>query len=104
EAATVFVPVTTELRTDPTSLKTTVQLTGPQARQDQKTYRVWHKQDEAGGAAQQYLVDESGKAVYLVDPGINGTVTKRPDGSEVRKFDAPKATLVSYIIKGILDH
>ncbi len=29
--------------------------------------------------------------------------TTRPDGSKVRKFDAPKATLVSYIIKGILD-
>src|SRR6185503_8142173 len=27
----------------------------------------------------------------------------RPDGSEVRKLTAPKATLVSYIIKGILD-
>ncbi|MFL5301642.1 MAG: OPT/YSL family transporter, partial [Anaeromyxobacteraceae bacterium] len=27
----------------------------------------------------------------------------RADGSEVRKFDAPKATLMSYIIKGILD-
>ncbi|MEN9402343.1 MAG: hypothetical protein RL091_1046, partial [Verrucomicrobiota bacterium] len=26
-----------------------------------------------------------------------------PDGSKVIKFDAPKATLVSYIIKGILD-
>jgi len=26
----------------------------------------------------------------------------RPDGSTVTKFDAPKATLVSYIIKGIL--
>jgi uncharacterized oligopeptide transporter (OPT) family protein len=103
EAAKVFVPVTIDLRTDPAKLTTTAKLTGPQARQDQKTYRLWHKQDEAGGAAQQYLVDDSGKAVYLVDPGINGTVTKRPDGSEVRKFDAPKATLVSYIIKGILD-
>ena len=28
---------------------------------------------------------------------------KRPDGTEVQKFTAPKATLVSYIIKGILD-
>ncbi|MGI8604033.1 MAG: OPT family oligopeptide transporter [Verrucomicrobiales bacterium] len=103
EAAKVFVPVTTELRTDPAVLTKTAKLTGPQAREDQNNYRVWHKQDEAGGAAQQYLVDETGRAVYLVDPGINGTVTKRPDGSEVRKFDAPKATLVSYIIKGILD-
>jgi uncharacterized oligopeptide transporter (OPT) family protein len=41
--------------------------------------------------------------VYLVDPGINGSHSKRPDGSEVRKFDAPKAVLMSYIIKGILD-
>jgi len=103
EVGKVFVPVTTDLRTDPASLKTTAQLTGPQAREDQKTYHVWHKQDPAGGAAQQYLVDDTGKAIYLVDPGINGTVTRRPDKSEVRKFDAPKALLVSYIIKGILD-
>lgn len=103
EAAKVFVPVTTELRTDPSTLTKTARLTGPQARDDQRTYRVWHRPDDAGGVAKQYLVDDTGKAIYLVDPGINGTVTKRPDGSEVRKFDAPKATLVSYIIKGILD-
>ncbi len=103
DAAKVFVPVTTELRTDPSKLTQTAQLVGPQARNDQNTYRVWHKQDEAGGPAQQYLVDDTGKAVYLVDPGINGTVMKRPDGSAVKKFDAPKAVLVSYIIKGILD-
>jgi uncharacterized oligopeptide transporter (OPT) family protein len=41
--------------------------------------------------------------VWLVDPGINGTHSTRPDGTEVRKFDAPKATLMSYIIKGILN-
>jgi putative OPT family oligopeptide transporter len=103
ETAKVFVPVTTDLRTDAAKLTTTAKLTGPQARQDQNTYRVWHKQDEAGGAAEQYLVDDTGKAIYRIDPGINGTVTKRPDGSEVRKFDAPKALLVSYVIKGILD-
>jgi putative OPT family oligopeptide transporter len=104
DAAKVYVPVTTELHTDPSALKQTAQLTGPQARSDATNYHVWHRQDEAGGSAKEYLVDDSGKAIYLVDPGINGTVTKRPDGSEVKKFDAPKATLVSYIIKGILDH
>ena len=36
-------------------------------------------------------------------PGINGAFKTRPDGTEVRKFDAPKATLMSYIIKGMLD-
>ena len=35
-------------------------------------------------------------------PGINGIYDKRPDGSSVQKFTAPKATLMSYIIKGIL--
>jgi hypothetical protein len=64
---------------------------------------VWHKTDGVGGPEGKYLVDDTGAARYLVDPGINGTFTKRPDGSEVRKFDAPKATLMSYIIKGILD-
>src|SRR5207245_2540477 len=44
-----------------------------------------------------------GRAVYLVDPGINGSHTTRPDGTQVRKYDAPKAVLMSYIIKGILD-
>jgi uncharacterized oligopeptide transporter (OPT) family protein len=48
-------------------------------------------------------MDANGDAKWLVDPGINGTHTKRPDGTEVKKFDAPKATLMSYIIRGILD-
>ena len=41
--------------------------------------------------------------VYLADPGINGIHKTRPDGSQVTKYDAPKATLMSYIIKGILN-
>jgi putative OPT family oligopeptide transporter len=103
DAAKVYVPMPagTELRADVAKLTETGRLTGPQAKDDAKTYKVWHR-DEPGGS-KQYLVDDSGRPVYLVDPGINGTVTKRPDGSEVKKFDAPKATLVSYIIKGILD-
>ncbi len=79
-------------------------LVGPQAHDDPSTYRVWHRADPNGGAAEKYLVDAKGNAVWLVDPGINGTYTHRPDGSVVKKFDAPKATLISYIIKGILGH
>ncbi len=78
-------------------------LRGPQAKADPKRYRVWQKSDTSGGPAGKYLVDETGAAVWLVDPGINGTYKTRPDGTEVRKFDAPKATLMSYIIKGMLD-
>ena len=78
-------------------------LKGAQAQADAKSYLVWHKQDDVGGPPGKYLVDDKGDAVYLVDPGINGTHAKRPDGTPVAKFDAPKATLMSYIIKGILD-
>jgi hypothetical protein len=78
-------------------------LRGPQAREDQGSYWVWHKTDATNGPPGKYLLNDQGQAVYLADPGINGAFNKRPDGSEVRKFDAPKAVLMSYIIKGILD-
>ena len=38
-----------------------------------------------------------------MDPGINGDHRQRPDKTEVQKFGAPKATLMSYVIKGILN-
>ncbi len=69
---------------------------------DTKEYLVWHRQDPAGGNAEKYLVDDAGTPVYFVDPGINGTIRELPGGQDVPKFDAPKATLMSYIIKGIL--
>lgn len=76
-------------------------LTGPQAKNDQQEYFVWH--DTTATGSRKFLVDANGKPAWLVDPGINGSFAQRPDGSPVRKFDAPKAVLVSYIIKGILD-
>ncbi|MEO8313514.1 MAG: oligopeptide transporter, OPT family [Pseudomonadota bacterium] len=108
DTATVFVPIAQVapqgLSTDVTTLGDKREsLTGVQARDDTATYHVWHKTDLDGAPAGKYLVDDSGKAMWLVDPGINGVHNTRPDGTEVRKFDAPKATLVSYIIKGILD-
>lgn len=108
DAATVYVPASQVAReaigTDPAALPAKREpLRGVQAKDDAKTYRVWQKTDDVGGPAGKYLVDDAGVAVWYVDPGINGTITKRPDGSEVKKFDAPKATLMSYIIKGILD-
>jgi putative OPT family oligopeptide transporter len=98
----VYVPMKTELRTDVSQLSAKTILSGPQAKSDPKSYFVWHEEDKATGAWKQYLMDDTGKAVYLVDPGFSGTEKTRPDGSTVQKFDPPKATLVSYIIKGIL--
>lgn len=69
---------------------------------DTSAYWVWHRQDPNGGQAEKYLVNQSGTPVYFVDPGINGSIRKLASGQDVPKFDAPKATLMSYIIKGIL--
>ncbi len=108
DSASTYIPVPSVssegLHVDPSTLTEHDRIRGPQARDDGATYLVWHRSDPAGGAAEKYLVDPSGRAVWLVDPGINGTHFKRPDGSTVKKFFAPKATLISYIIKGILGH
>ncbi|HEV2842342.1 MAG TPA: oligopeptide transporter, OPT family [Chthoniobacterales bacterium] len=77
-------------------------LSGAQAGTDANEYFVYHKTNTENGPAGRYLVNNDGVPVYLVDPGINGVYEKRPDGSSVQKFTAPKATLASYIIKGIL--
>jgi putative OPT family oligopeptide transporter len=76
---------------------------GPQHRDDPGLYKVWQKTDAVGGPEGRYLVNAQGAPVYLVDPGINGVHRTRPDGTQVNKFAAPKATLMSYIIKGILN-
>jgi putative OPT family oligopeptide transporter len=108
QAATTYVPAAevapAGLRVDPASLPGIRERPPADGvKGEARDLLVWHKTDEAGGPAGRYLVDESGRAVWLVDPGINGAYPRRADGSEVRKFDAPKATLMSYIIKGILD-
>ena len=109
ESAIVYVPAAqvapAGFRVDPAQLDQNRResLVGPQARDDAGKYFAWHKTDAIGAPAGKYLVNDQGAAVWLVDPGINGTHDRRPDGSTVRKFDAPKATLMSYIIKGILD-
>src|SRR5436190_10716668 len=53
-------------------------LHGPQSKTDSNSYRVWQKPGTADTPAGKYLVDQSGAAVWLVDPGINGTHEVRP--------------------------
>ncbi len=69
---------------------------------DTTNYRVWQNTEPKEGQVGKYLVDTSGKPVYFVDPGINGIIKKDEDGNELTRYDAPKATLMSYIIKGVL--
>ena len=85
------------LRVDPATLTAKETYQGTE-------YLVWHKQSTDDGPAGKYLVDAAGTPVFLVDPGINGVHRYSADGQHaVAKFDAPKATLMSYIIKGILN-
>ncbi len=69
---------------------------------DSNAYRVWQNTDPTQGQVGKYLIDQSGKPVYFVDPGINGVLKKDDDGNDLTRYDAPKATLMSYIIKGVL--
>ena len=79
-------------------------LQGGQASSDSNSYFVVHKTGTEYGPPGRYLVNDQGMPVYLADPGINGVYTRVPGtDATVAKFTAPKATLMSYIIKGILD-
>src|SRR5215203_715301 len=69
---------------------------------DTNTYRVWQNTEPERGQVGKYLVNTQGKPVYFVDPGINGILKKDDEGKDLERFDAPKATLMSYIIKGVL--
>jgi len=91
------------LKIDPAQTGAPEKLKGPQANSDSASYHPYHKTDTTAGPAGRYLVNDQGVPVYLADPGINGIHKTRPDGSQVTKYDAPKATLMSYIIKGILN-
>ncbi|RMG04747.1 MAG: oligopeptide transporter, OPT family [Acidobacteria bacterium] len=75
---------------------------GKYAEIDQMSYRVWHNTDPNLGQVGKYLVDMQGHPVYFVDPGINGILKTDEEGRPLERYDAPKATLMSYIIKGIL--
>jgi putative OPT family oligopeptide transporter len=85
-------------------------LRGAESLTDKAEYRVLQLNETPafGSLAQlqpgKYLIDGDGVVRYLVDPGINGALKVRDDGSSVQKYDAPKARLMSLIIDGILTH
>ncbi|HEV3415325.1 MAG TPA: OPT/YSL family transporter, partial [Pirellulales bacterium] len=72
---------------------------------DGAVYHIWRPTE--GNAERvppgKYLVDDGGRIRYLVDPGINGRLKQRDDGTEVLKYDAPKAKLMALVTDGILN-
>lgn len=93
---------------DTSQLHERQKLTGQDAIQDPSEYLVYRVTDRSDPSVLKvlspgkYLLNDQGKVVYLSDPGINGVLTQRDDGSPVTKFEAPKARLMSLIIDGIL--
>jgi putative OPT family oligopeptide transporter len=89
-------------------LTETQKLSGPEGEKDPGRYHILRlpQKQETGPLAQlqsgKYLVGDDGVVKYLVDPGINGVLKTRDDGTSVVKYDAPKARLMSLIIDGIL--
>jgi len=75
---------------------------GKFAETDTANYRVWHNTDASVGQSGKYLIDMQGRPAYFVDPTINGVIKTDDQGNTLERYDAPKATLMSYIIKGIL--
>jgi hypothetical protein len=72
---------------------------------DPNLYPVWHAREGNPEKVPpgKYLLSADGQAiVYLVDPGVNGKRTRRDDGTEVPRFEAPKAQLMALITSGIL--
>lgn len=81
---------------------------GPEATLDQNEYYIFQVTEQSPMDVTsvlnpgKYLVNDQGVVTYLVDPGINGVLNKRDDGTSVTKYEAPKARLMSLIIDGIL--
>jgi hypothetical protein len=94
--------------TDLSTLTVKEKIKGPEATTDSAEYSVLQVTEQSDAstlavlAPGKYLVNDAGKVTYLVDPGINGSVNKRDDGTSVTKYEAPKARLMSLIIDGIL--
>jgi putative OPT family oligopeptide transporter len=105
DASTVFASRSyPQFTANPSALTVREHLRGPDAARDRGEYSVLRLSEPTNGVPTgKYLVDATGHIKYFEDPGINGTLTVRDDGTTVKnKFSAPKAVLMSLIIEGIM--
>ncbi len=108
DASTVYSKKVPAFTVNVSELKEKQKVGGPEGRADTQDYFVYQVTEQstpetlATLSPGKYLVNDQGQVVYLVDPGINGSLNKRDDGTSVTKYEAPKARLMSLIIDGIL--
>jgi hypothetical protein len=76
-----------------------------QAPNDNTPYHLWRAVEGNPQSVPpgDYLVNDQGQIRYLVDPGINGRIDRQPDGTPVVKYRAPKAQLMAFVTKGMLN-
>lgn len=108
DASTIYSKKVPAYTVDVSLLKEKQKVQGPEAKADDQEYFVYQVTEQSSAdvlsvlSPGKYLVNDQGTITYLVDPGINGVLNKRDDGSSVTKYEAPKARLMSLIIDGIL--
>lgn len=108
DASTIYSKNVPAYTVDVSQLKEKQKVQGPEAKSDDLEYYVYQVTEQSSAetlavlSPGKYLVNDQGAVTYLVDPGINGSLNKRDDGSNVTKYEAPKARLMSLIIDGIL--
>ncbi len=108
DASTVYSKKVPAYTVNVSELKEKQKVGGPEGRLDSAEYYVYQVTEQsapevlAALTPGKYLVNDAGAVTYLVDPGINGSLNKRDDGTSVTKYEAPKARLMSLIIDGIL--
>jgi putative OPT family oligopeptide transporter len=79
------------------------ELKGTEIGPDGKSYRVWWVVNPRPGVQPgKYLVDESGQAQHLIDPGIGGRLTRTATGTAIQKFNPPQPRLFATLIEGIM--
>ena len=78
-------------------------LTATEVGKDGKTYKVWWVVNPQKGVLPgKYLVDETGQARWLLDPGIGGRLNYSNSGASLKKFNPPQPRLFATIIDGIM--
>lgn len=79
------------------------EIKGQEIGPDGKSYRVWWVVNPREGVQPgKYLVDDSGKAVLLIDFGVGGRLTKTPGGTPIQKFNPAQPRLFATLIEGIM--
>ena len=78
-------------------------LTATENGPDGVNYKVWRVIKTGDGILPgKYLVDDSGKAHYLIDPGIGGRLNYTTAGNPIKKYDPAQPRLFATIIDGIM--